>query len=105
MFTPRKQTDSVKMLLAKNKTTLINVPNGTTSRVQPLDVASNKPFKNRVRQAFEEHLHKNLQLYTEGKLTASDRRILTTKWVGDAWSGIKEEKENDHKIICQMWFI
>ena len=82
MFTPRN-----------NKTTLINVPGGTTSRVQPPDVAINKPFKNRVRQAFEEHLHKNLQLYTEGKLTASDRRVLTTKWVGDAWSGIKEEKE------------
>ena len=80
-------------MLAKNKTTLINVPGGTTSRVQPLDVAINKPFKNRVRQTFEEHLHKNLPLSTEGKLTASDRRDLTTKWVGDAWSWIKEEKE------------
>ena len=88
-----QQTDSVKMLLAKNKTTLINVPGGMTSRVQPLDVAINKRLENRVRQEFEEHLHKNLQLYTEGKLTASDRRILTTKCVGDAWSGIKEEKE------------
>ena len=66
-----QQTDSVNILLAKNKTTMINVPGGTTSRVQPLDVAINKPFKNRVRQAFEENLHKNLQLYTERKLTAS----------------------------------
>ena len=83
-----QQIDSVKMLLDKNKTTLINLPGGTTSRVQPLDVAINKLFKNIVLQAFEEHLHKNLQLYTEGKLTASDKRVLTTKWVGDAWSGI-----------------
>ena len=87
-----QQTDSVNILLAKNQTTLINVTGGTTSRVQPLDVAINKTFKNRVRQAFEEHLHKNLQLYTEGKLTASDGRVLATKWVEDAWSGIKEEK-------------
>ena len=94
------------MLLAKNKTTLINLPDGTTSRVQPLDVAINKPFKNRVRQAFEEHLHKNLQLYAEGKLTASDKRVLTTKWVGDAWSGIKEEKEMIMRSFVKcMWFI
>ena len=55
--------------------------------------AINKPFKDRVHQAFEEHLHKNLQLYTEGKLTASDKRVLIMKLVGDAWSVIKEEKE------------
>ena len=60
-------------------TTLINVPSGTTSRVQPLDVVINKPFTNHIRKDFESHLEENLDLYAEGKLSASERRVLTTK--------------------------
>ena len=80
-------------MLRTRKTTHINVPSGTTSRVQPLDVSVNKSFKNHVRIAFEKHLNDNLNLYTEGKLTTSERRILTTKWVADAWAKLKVEKE------------
>ena len=43
-----QQTSSVKQLLHKNKTVLINILGCATSRVQPLDVISNKPFKNYV---------------------------------------------------------
>ena len=39
-----QQTDKVKCIL-KKKTDLINIPHGCTSRVQPLDVVFNKPFK------------------------------------------------------------
>ena len=30
-------------------------------------------------------------MYTEGKITASDRRILITKWCGNAWDQLNEE--------------
>ena len=79
-----QQTDEVKRLLQKKNTVLVNVPPGCTSRVQPLDVVVNKPFKNLVREQFEKHLDENLNNYVEGKLTASERRILTTKWVAIA---------------------
>ena len=75
-----QQTD-VKILLRKVNTILINVPSGTTSRVQPLDAVINKPFKNHIRKDFERHLEENLNLYVEGKLSALERRVLTTKWV------------------------
>ena len=38
-------------------------------------------------------MSENLQLYTEGKLTASDRRVLLTKWVGKAWQEVNQSKD------------
>ena len=36
----------------------------------------------------EKHIEVNLELYTEGKITASQRRILMTQWCGEAWSKV-----------------
>lgn len=80
-----QQTDAVKTALCQYKTELVNVPPGCTSRIQPLDVSVNKPFKEAVKRQHEDHMSKNLQLYTEGKLSAWERRVLLTKWVGNAW--------------------
>lgn len=88
-----QQTDEVKRLLVNKKTVLVNVPPGCTSRVQPLDVSVNKPFKNLVREQFEKHLDENLDKYVDGKLTASERRVLTTKWVANAWQKVSENKD------------
>ena len=64
------------------------VPPGTTSKVQPLDVAVNSEFKNCVDQLATEHMAANLESFMSGKITASERRILFTKWVGTAWQDI-----------------
>ena len=32
-------------------------------------------------------------MYTKGKLTASDRRVLLTKWVGRAWQEVSQNKD------------
>ena len=55
-----QQTNSVKKLLKKHKTSLVNVPPGCTYRVQVVNVLINKPFKDEVRFLFEDHLDKNL---------------------------------------------
>ena len=81
-----QQTDDVKRLLAWCKTNLVNVPGGCTSLVQPIDVSFNEPFKSYIRTMSEKHMDENLDSYTSGKITTSERRILMTKWVGEAWA-------------------
>ena len=83
-----QQADGVKALLKKKNTELVNVLPGCTSRVQPLDVSFNKPFKDVVKQQFDKHLKENLQRYTEGKISTSEKRVLATKWVGKAWTEV-----------------
>ena len=53
----------------------------------------NKPFKNYVREQFEKHLDENLDLYVEGKLAASERCVLATTFVGNAWEKLSENKD------------
>ena len=69
---------------------MINIPRGATSRVQLLDVVVNKPFKNYVRELFEKHIAENLESYVERTLSVAKRRILTTKWVADAWENVQK---------------
>ena len=88
-----QQTDGVKALLKKKNTELVNVPPGCTSQVQPLDVSFNKPSKDVVRQQFEKHLEENLQRYTEGKISAPERRLLVTKWVGKVWTQVDSNRD------------
>ena len=66
-------------------TTPAFVPPGCTSLVQPLDVALNKPFKNLVDAQFNEHFEANLDAWVLGKISATERRILMTSWIGAAW--------------------
>ena len=96
-----QQTASVKVMLHKCNTSLINIPRGATSRVQQLDVVINKPFKNYVRGQFEKHIDEDLSLYVESKLTLADRRILTTKWVANVCDKIKVQKDMIRKSFLK----
>ena len=69
------------------------MPAGCTSRVQSLEVAINKLFKNAIKEQFEKHLDENLGGYVDDKLTVSDRRVLATKWVGNTWETIFQSKD------------
>lgn len=53
----------------------------------------NKPFKNAVKIQFQKHLQENLTMYVEGKISALERRVLLTKWVGNAWDEVCSNKE------------
>ena len=87
------QTDSVKELLKKHKTSLVNVPPGCTSRVLVVEVLVNISFKDEVSSLFEVHLDKNLDQYVDGKINVSQRIVLITNWVGEAWSKVGKMKD------------
>lgn len=64
-------TDDVKMFLKKEtSTSVVLVPAGCTSLVQPFDVSFNGVFKAVVERLQNEHMHMKLDKYVNGKFTA-----------------------------------
>ena len=54
------KTDDVKVLLATKNTYLVLVPAGCASKGQPLDVCINKPFKDVLRNFWEDVVANNV---------------------------------------------
>ncbi len=82
------KTDAVKEKLSRFNTEVVYIPPGCTPYLQPVDVVFNKSFKAEMGRLSTQHMEENLGMYTgesESKLTASARRILITKFVGEAW--------------------
>ena len=69
------------------------VPPGTTSLVQPLDVSVNADFKSIIERIQSQHMQKNISLYVEGKISASQRLVLISTWVGEAWTEVCSNRE------------
>ena len=88
-----QKTDAILEALDSCKTAPVYVPPGTTSLIQPVDVVFNKPFKARVEKLATEHMQQNLDAYVRGEISASERRILFTKWVGEALETLSADKE------------
>ena len=76
---------------------------GTTSLVQPLDVSVNSEFKSIVERLQNQHMHSNVSLYIEGKITASQRRVLITKWVGQAWAEVCANKDMIYRAFRSVF--
>ena len=87
-------TDTIKhMLRSVCNTEPVLVPPGTTSLVQPVDVVFNAPFKAAIEEKATAHLQDNLNDYVTGKISASDRRVLFTKWVGQSWADLSTNQQ------------
>lgn len=60
------------------------IPSGCTSLVQPLDIVINTLLKKKFEEFAEQHYEVNLDEWINDRYTASERRILMTKWIADA---------------------
>ena len=84
-------TDDVKNLLRENKSTLVTIPGGMTSQLQPLDVCINKPFKDRVRKLYTDWLTaEDREVTPTGRIKRANASQLAT-WVSVAWKSIPQE--------------
>lgn len=85
------KTEDVLHSLRQAHVTPALIPAGCTSILQPLDVAINKPFKEKLRDELERHITEWEE--TERAVdTTSARRVLLTKIVGIAWRWLCNEK-------------
>ena len=89
----QKTPSVLTMLKDECDTIAVLVPPGCTSLVQPLDVVFNGPFKKAVDELATTHMEANVSDYLHGNFTASERRILLTKWIGEAWEKVAANKD------------
>ena len=89
----QKTQEIQDVLEGECNTSITYVPGGCTSLVQPVDVSFNKPFKSAVERQATQHMQENLDSYVHGRINASARRVLFTKWVGQAWEEVSADKE------------
>lgn len=84
-------TDSVKTTLSRAGTDIAIIPGGMTSQLQPLDVAINKPFKDRLRKHYTDWLaSEEHQLTPTGRIKRASLGQLAN-WVAAAWSEISDD--------------
>ncbi|RPB00518.1 hypothetical protein L873DRAFT_1564006, partial [Choiromyces venosus 120613-1] len=67
------------------------IPSGCTGLLQPLDTAVNKPFKQYLREYTDAYTLRKQS--TIQKWSTSDKRIMVTHVVGEAWAIFQQEKK------------
>jgi DDE superfamily endonuclease len=70
------------------------IPGGTTGFVQVCDTVINRSLKARIEELADQYIDKNEREWVEGKYTVSQRRVLLTRWVGQAWDDM-HAKDSD----------
>ncbi|RPA95605.1 hypothetical protein L873DRAFT_1845917 [Choiromyces venosus 120613-1] len=79
------KTEQVLQLLHSHEIIPSLIPPGCTNLVQLLDVSVNKTLKERIRELTDEAILEYESVESFEKWSVSQRRILTTNCVGDAW--------------------
>lgn len=80
------------------------IPGGCTGYIQPLDVSINKILKDKVGELYEEYLESVPDEQLEmSKFNISERRVLVTRWVADAWDWLhREHKQTIVRTFRQL---
>lgn len=84
-------TDKVKQNLKDLRTEQAVIPGGLTSVLQPLDVCLNRPFKQYLRELWNEWMVKGKKSYTNsGNMRAPELDVFC-QFIIDAWAKVKTE--------------
>jgi len=100
MFKPHLSTD-VKRRLATNKTDLALIPGGLTSVLQPLDVCLNKPFKDHMREQWNEWFTSAEKSFTKAGNMRPPSLDTLCEFVEKAWNNLEPSMiESSFKKCC-----
>ena len=77
-------TNDVKTSWEEINTVPIVIPGGCTSKVQPLDLCLNKPFKAFVRKHWSEYIITQSEDVTSNKKLKPPQKVDVASWVSDA---------------------
>ena len=75
-------TDQVKEAFTQFNTTIVVIPGGCTSILQPLDVSINKPVKAVIRRSWEQYMLEQSEK-GDGKISPPSKQVIVN-WIEDA---------------------
>ncbi|RPA97235.1 hypothetical protein L873DRAFT_1691456 [Choiromyces venosus 120613-1] len=85
-------TETVLEKLHSAQITTSLIPSGCTGLLQPLDTAVNKPFKSFLREYTDTYIEIRSHSNPHEKWSTSDKRIMVTHVVAEAWAAFTSEK-------------
>ncbi|RPA95474.1 hypothetical protein L873DRAFT_1845941 [Choiromyces venosus 120613-1] len=87
-------TETVLEKLHSAQITTSLIPSGCTGLLQPLNTAVNKPFKSFLREFTDTYIdsQRNSNPLAPEKWTTSDKRVMVTHVVAEAWAAFTSEK-------------
>ena len=90
----RHTTDEIKEKMEEHGMTYCIIPGGCTSKLQPLDVSANNPFKQMLKGSWANYIHtevNEIEEQTAKVKTASKQQVLD--WMVSAWEKMKDKKD------------
>ena len=98
-YKPHKAEESIKMAKERCNANVVIVPGGCTSIIQPMDKCINKPFKESMRQSWQEWMRQDRAKTKQGNLKQPTRQD-AINWVSIAWDSISQETIVNSFLVC-----
>src|SRR5712671_4536918 len=86
-----QKTSTVINAFKSIRCTISFIPSDTTGFIQACDTVVNRSLKARIEELADQYIDEHEVEWVEGKYTVGQRRVLLTKWVGQAWDDIHAE--------------
>ena len=98
-YRPHQNSDNIELAKSDCNAEVVLIPGGCTSLAQPMDRCVNKPFKEAIRQSWEEWMRMPRALTKQGNLKQPTRQDVIG-WVSKAWRGIRVDLLVKSFLVC-----